>query len=75
MNELQIVEEIFGTSCFTPVLRVDGDKTYLSAKCKMTYHANFSPTCLEWWLYDADRKGYRLGIDLINREFTLTKKL
>ena len=74
MNELQIVESIFGTDCFTPLLRVEGDKTFLSAKFKLSYVGRFSPISLEWWIYAADKQGYEVGIDFIRKEFTLTKK-
>jgi len=73
MNKLQIVEEIFGTQCFTPYIKISGDREYLSARNKNRYFADWSAASLECWQMEARAHGYRLGIDFILQEITLQK--
>lgn len=73
MNELQIAEEIFGGLCFCPYLVVIGNRTYLSARNRHTYVSDWSNIALDVWQRMAKERGYYMGVDFINREFTLTK--
>jgi hypothetical protein len=78
MNQLQIVEAVFasetlGNLCFTPVLKISGDREYLSAKCKLSHHSDWSPAFLEYSQKLAEKLGYKLGVDFIEKSFTFHK--
>ena len=73
MNKLQIIEEIFG-GCFTPYLKISGNREIYSAKLRLTYVGNFGGLWLAIILRDCDKAGIEAGIDLIEKEFTLTFK-
>lgn len=74
MNKLQIVEDIFGTDCFTPCIKILGDYEVLSARNKMTYSNDWSDWALEYFQKRASRHGYGIGVDFIKKEFTLHPK-
>jgi hypothetical protein len=71
MNKLQIVEDIFGTDCFTPYLRIVGNREVLSARNKLNYVNHWSGDSLEYMQLLASRHGYRIGVDFFQKEFTL----
>ena len=72
MNKLPIIESIFGNNCFTPCVRVSGDKEYYSAKTKLHYFNDWSATSVEWFVTCAEKQGVRVGVDFDRKEFILT---
>lgn len=74
MNKLQIVEDIFGTECFTPRITISGEREILSARNKNTYVNDWSGSSVEYMQVLAARHGYSIGVDFIKREFTLHPK-
>ena len=71
MNKLQIVEDIFGTMCFTPYLKIRGNDEYLYAVSKLHFFNSWSPSSVLWWTICAKRYGYELGVDFDKKAFEL----